>query len=255
MSSTSRRRLWIAAALAVVVGAATAYLAWPGPEEAEDGVRTPAAAGTDSAEAAAADAGRSGNDSLPAPADGGGLRSVDLGDDADLSGEFEPPAERQTHRWDLFRDDRRVGSFRAELARGQEGMIELRFEVRTEAGTDRGSVTTVSRLFYRYARLAVEAESKSRLPLLTVLAPPALEAVLATLEEGPGGDDGEAGEGAEAAGGEPVTVDGTSGRRFSATVGDGVRIETVVVPGRLLPLRVRTTLADGSVLEARPPGG
>lgn len=186
-----------------------------------------------------------------ASADGGpdhDLAGVDLGEDVDLSAEFEPPATRQVQRWELLRDGRSVGGFRAEVARGQEGMIELRFQVRSDAGTDRGSVTTVSRLFYRYARLAVQSESASPLPLLTVLAPPALEAVLATLEGRPaGGPEGEAGE--------EVTVDGTAGRRFTRTVGDGIRIETVAVPGRLLPLRVRTTLADGTVLEARPPAG
>lgn len=176
------------------------------------------------------------------------LAGVELGGDVDLSAEFEPPANRQVQRWELLRDGRRVGGFRTEVARGQEGMIELRFQVRSDAGTDRGSVTTVSRLFYRYARLAVESESASPLPLLTVLAPPALEAVLATLEGGSAG-------GAEGEAGEEVTVDGTAGRRFTRTVGDGIRVEAVAVPGRLLPVRVRTTLADGTVLEARPPAG
>lgn len=176
------------------------------------------------------------------------LAGVDLGQDVDLSAEFEPPATRQVQRWELLRNGRSVGGFRTEVARGQEGMIELRFQVRSEAGTDRGSVTTVSRLFYRYARLAVQSESGSPLPLLTVLAPPALEAVVATLEGGSTG-------GPEAEAGEEVTVDGTAGRRFTRTVGDGIRIETVAVPGRLLPVRVRTTLADGTVLEARPPAG
>lgn len=246
--SVTRRGFWTAAALAAVLGAAIAYVLSAGPGTRPTGHgpeadEPPGSAG--GADAPAADS--------AAAADADGLAGVDLGEDPDLSGEFEPPAERQAYRWELFREGRRVGSFRAEVARGQEGMIELRFRVQTAAGTDRGSVTTVSRLFYRYARLAVEAETASRLPLLTVLAPPALEAVLATLGEG--GGDGAAPEGDGPEAGEPVTVAGTPGRRFSATVGDGVRIETVVVPGRLLPLQVRTTLPDGRVLEARPPGG
>lgn len=251
MSTTTRRGVLMAAALAAVAGAAVAYVlsAGPGTGPAGNGAET-----AGDPPAAPAEPVPSAGDSADA-ADGDGLAGVDLGEDPDLAGEFEPPAERQVHRWELVRDGRRVGSFRAEVARGQEGMIELRFRVQTAAGTDRGSVTTVSRLFYRYARLAVEAESASRLPLLTVLAPPALEAVLATLEAGPEDGDRAAPGEPDAAAGEPVTVAGTPGRRFSATVGDGVRIETVAVPGRLLPLRVTTTLPDGRVLEARPPGG
>lgn len=260
MVAASRRRLWTGAALVAVVAAVIAYVvsADPGAAPAGDDAVEPGGSGPGAGADTAGRAAGSGpppGDSRRAPAAEDGLADVDLGEDSELSGDFEPPSERQVHRWELFRDGRRVGSFRAEVGRGQEGMIELRFHVQSGAGTDRGSVTTVSRLFYRYARLAVEAESASRLPLLTVLAPPALEAVLATMGAGPGqGDETAAGE-AEAREGEPVTVAGTSGRRFSASVGDGARIETVVVPGRLLPLQVRTTLPDGTLLEARPPGG
>lgn len=239
MVSPSRRRLWTAVTMLLAVGVSVWVLRSPGPEPAPaDGDRP-----------ATRDANGDANGHVDTAAAPGGhdldLSGLDLGEGFDLAGEFEAPETRQVHRYELLLDGRSVGSFRAEVARGQEGMIELRFRLQTEAGTDRGSVTTVSRLFYRYARLAVEAESESPLPLLTVLAPPALEAVLTMLEGPP------AGGGAEA--GAAVTVDGTAGRRFSTTLEGGDRIETVVVPGRLLPLRVRTTLADGTVLEASPP--
>lgn len=238
MGTMSRRWLRTVAVAATAVGAGHWLSCSPergAPPEARDEMEARQA--TDGVDTVSAD-GRPDHD----------LAGVDLGGDVDLSAEFEPPATRQVQRWELLRDGRRVGSFRTEVARGQEGMIELRFQVRSDAGTDRGSVTTVSRLFYRYARLAVESESASPLPLLTVLAPPALEAVLATREGRSAGS-------AEGEGGEEVTVDGTAGRRFTRIVGDGIRIETVAVAGRLLPLRVRTTLADGTVLEARPPDG
>lgn len=233
MGFSSPRRLWTALAVLLVVGAGVWLLRSPGTGPTPDDDRP--AAGRASGEV----------DSVAVPESHDlDLAGLDLGEGIDLAGRFEAPETRQVHRYQLLRDGRSVGTFRAEVASGQEGMIELRFRLQTDAGTDRGSVTTVSRLFYRYARLAVEAESDSPLPLLTVLAPPALEAVLTMLEGSPAGSVG-----AEA--GEAVTVDGTEGRRFAATPAEGVRIETVALPGRLLPLRVRTTLPDGTVLEAR----
>ena len=173
------------------------------------------------------------------------LGGTDPGEGVDLSAEFEAPEAPQVQRWTLLRDGREVGSFRTEIVVGQEGMVELRFRLGAGGERHRGSVTTIPRLFYRYARQAVEAETGSRLPLLTVLASPALEAVIRMQEaEAPAGADR----------GEAETVAGIAGRRTSTTVGD-VRIETVAARDRLLPLRVRTTLPDGTVLEARPPSG
>lgn len=246
MASTWRRFLWTAVAVLAAVGAGLWLVGPSGPGGLSG---TGGEADTASrAEAPASTASGGPGDTVPG-AEGGelGLPDLELAGGVDLAREFEPPATRQVHRYELFRDGRSVGSFRAEVARGQEGMIELWFRLQTPAGTEQGSVTTASRLFYRYARLAVEAETGSRLPLLTVLAPPALEAVLDAREASGAG---EAGEG----NGEPVEVGGASALRFSSAVEGGVRITTDVVPGRLLPLQVRTTLPDGTELRAAPPG-
>ena len=243
MRTPGRRFLWTLLAATVVVGLGLWVLRTtvPGPSER----------GGEGAETARGAAGPTGGDSLR---DGGGgldLPGVDLGEGIDLSAEFEAPTSRQVQRWELFRDGRKAGSFRAEIATGQEGMVELAFRLSTEEGVRRGSVTTIPRFFYRYVRQAVAAEGGSPLPLLTVLAPPALEAVL-RVREGDAAGTGEAGVPGGPAG-EPETVDGSGGRRFTTTVGE-VRIESVAAPDRLLPLRVRTTLPDGTVVEARPPG-
>lgn len=245
MRTPARRFLWTLVAATVVVGLGLWVLRSAIPEPpAGQGERA-----GEGAEGSREAGGPTEGDSARRPAGGLDLPGVDLGEGIDLAADFEAPASRRVQRWELFRDGRRAGSFRAEIAAGQEGMVELAFRLSTEEGVRRGSVTTIPRFFYRYARQAVEAEGGSALPLLTVLVPPALEAVLRVRE---GGRAGEAGE-PEGPAGEPATVDGIGARRFTATVGE-VRIETVAAPDRLLPLRVRTTLPDGTVLEARPPG-
>lgn len=243
-SSSSRFLLWTTAALLVALGTGLWLVLPTGPEAPVDGGPEPATSG----EPAASD-GPGGRQAGDGPGSGSDLAGTDLGEGIDLSAEFEAPSTPRVHRYTLLRDDRSVGSFRAEIRAGQEGMVELRFRLRTDAGTRQGTVTTIPRLFYRYARRAVEAETESPLPLLTVLAPPALEAVLAAR-----GD--RAREAGDDEPGEAVTVAGVPARRFTATVGTTggeVRIESVATAEDLLPLRVRTTLPDGTVLEARPP--